>query len=183
MTVLVTGAAASGKSWLAEKLAVAANEGNLVYMATMQVRDEESQVRVAKHRLARTGCGFETCECPLGLPGGQELSRFDTALLECMSNLVTNVMFVLGKSPEETVRLILAGVKSLCQSVPRVIIVTNEVFSGIDDYDPYTRAYISALGQINRRIAAQADAVIESVCGIPVFHKGKEDVIKYETVF
>jgi adenosylcobinamide kinase / adenosylcobinamide-phosphate guanylyltransferase len=183
MTALVTGAAASGKSQFAEKLAVAASSGNLAYFATMDICDKECEARVKKHRLMRAGKGFETVECPFGIPEGQNLNLFDTALLECMSNLVANVMFVSRRSPYETVQLILDDVKRLCRSVRNVVIVTNEVFSGVDDYDESTRGYIQALGEINREIAANADAVIESVCGIPVYHKGKEAIRRYEGIF
>jgi adenosylcobinamide kinase/adenosylcobinamide-phosphate guanylyltransferase len=155
MTVLITGGAASGKSALAERLAVALNDGNLAYFATMQISDDECKTRVAKHRLMRAGKGFETA----------------------------NVMFGLGKKPDETARFILADISRLCQAARQVIIVTNEVFSDGCDYDKLTLDYISALGAINRSIAAQVDVVIESVCGIPVFHKGREAVRNYESVF
>ena len=62
------------------------------YIATMQAFDEESRARIAKHRKARSGKGFETIEQgthleTVCLPGGC------TALLECMSNLVANEVF------------------------------------------------------------------------------------------
>jgi adenosylcobinamide kinase / adenosylcobinamide-phosphate guanylyltransferase len=183
MTALVTGAAASGKSQLAEKLAVTASSGKLAYFATMDVCDEECAIRVKRHRLMRAGKGFETVECPFGIPKGQNLYLFDTVLLECMSNLAANVMFALGKSPRETFQFIIGDVKRLCLSVQNVVIVTNEVFSDVDGYDGSTRGYIRTLGEINREIAANADSVIESVCGIPVYHKGKEALRRYEGIF
>lgn len=182
MTVLVTGGAASGKSALAEKLAAAANQGTLGYFATMQVGDEESAVRAAKHRQMRSGKGFETVECPFGIPDDRMLGRFDMVLLECMSNLAANVMFGLNKSPGETVSFILKDIDRLCRTVRQVVVVTNEVFSDGGDYDAFTRGYLSALGTVNQEIAKTADAVIESVCGIPIFYKGKEVVSAYEVV-
>lgn len=183
MTVLITGGAASGKSALAERLGVALNDGNLVYLATMQISDDECKTRVAKHRLMRADKGFKTIECPFGIPDIEDFAGFDTVLLECLSNITANVMFGLGKKPDETARFILADISRLCQAARQVIIVTNEVFSDGCDYDKLTLDYISALGVINRNIAAQVDVVIESVCGIPVFHKGREAVRNYESVF
>lgn len=148
----------------------------------MNISDEECAARVKKHRQMRAGKGFETVECPLGIPQAQDLRMFDTVLLECMSNLTANVMFSSEKAPEETVRIILDDIKRLCRSVRNVVIVTNEVFSDNDNYDSDTRGYISALGEMNCKIAAGADAVVESVCGIPIYHKGKEAVQAYENL-
>ncbi|MFT9055248.1 MAG: bifunctional adenosylcobinamide kinase/adenosylcobinamide-phosphate guanylyltransferase [Ethanoligenens sp.] len=182
MTMLITGGAASGKSALAEKLAAVANRGVLGYFATMQIGDEESAARVAKHRQMRSGKGFETVECPFGFPDDRTLSQFDTVLLECISNLTANVMFGADKSPRETVSFILKDVNQLCRIVRQVVIVTNEVFSDGGDYDAFTRGYLSAMGTINQKIARAADVVLESVCGIPVFYKGREVVSAYEAL-
>ena len=183
MTVLVTGGAASGKSALAEKLAVSVNQGILGYFATMQVNDAESTARVEKHRKMRSGKGFETVECPFSVPNEPAPGRFDTVLLECMSNLVANVMFGLDKGPDETIAFILRDMERLCHTVRQVVIVTNEVFSDDGVYDSFTRDYISVLGAVNRVIAKTADAVLESVCGIPVFLKGREAVSEYHAAF
>lgn len=183
MVVLVTGGAASGKSEFAEKVAVSENRGRMAYLATMHVCDDECAARVAKHRKMRAGKGFETIECQFGIPKNLYSERFDTALLECMSNFVANVMFISEKSPDETVLFLMDELKRLCQTIPHVVIVTNEVFSDSGDYDSYTRSYIKTLGTVNQRIAAIADTVIESVCGIPVFHKGKEELSAYENIF
>jgi adenosylcobinamide kinase / adenosylcobinamide-phosphate guanylyltransferase len=171
MVALITGGAASGKSGFAEKLAVAVNKGKMAYLATMQVTDEECTARVARHRILRAGKGFETLECPLALPQSSILGRFDTALLECMSNFVANVIFTAGKAPDEAGAYILDEVNRLRGAALNVIIVTNEVFSDSGSYDDDTRSYIRTLGSVNRRIAATADVVVESVCGIAVVQK------------
>ena len=149
----------------------------------MQVYDDESAARVAKHRQMRAGKGFETVECPFGLPEGQDLCRFDTTLLECLSNLTANIMFSWEKSPAQTVPLVVERVRKICRSARNTVIVTNEVFSDDGDYDALTQGYIAVLGQINRAVALEADTVIESVCGIPVIYKGKEVLQTYEGLF
>ena len=53
-----------------------------------------------------------------------------------------------------------------------LVIVSNEVFADGDRYDPETLQYMEFLGELNRRLAARADAVVEVVNGLPVFHKG-----------
>ncbi|MDR3645233.1 MAG: bifunctional adenosylcobinamide kinase/adenosylcobinamide-phosphate guanylyltransferase [Clostridia bacterium] len=181
MTILVTGGAASGKSEIAEKLAVELNQGRLGYFATMQATDAESLARVEKHRRMRAGKGFKTVECPLGLPEDGVLRKFDTVLLDCLSNFAANVMFSAKKDEQETAQALASELSRLFGSVKNAVVVTNEVFSdGVERYDGYTRAYIHALGVANQALAARADVMIESVCGIAVFHKGRERLLDYE---
>ena len=54
----------------------------------------------------------------------------------------------------------------------RLIVVSNEVFSGGADYAGDTDRYLKALAQVNNALAARADAVVRVVCGIPVYYKG-----------
>ena len=63
MIVLVTGGSGCGKSTWAEKLVSALPAEKRVYIATMQVYDEESVQRVARHRAQRANKGFTTIEC------------------------------------------------------------------------------------------------------------------------
>lgn len=63
MIVLVTGGSGCGKSTWAEKLIASLPNENRVYIATMQVYDEESVKRVERHRAQRADKGFRTIEC------------------------------------------------------------------------------------------------------------------------
>ena len=65
MIVLVTGGSGCGKSTWAEKLVASLPEDNRFYIATMQVYDDESVKRVARHRAQRTDKGFITIECDI----------------------------------------------------------------------------------------------------------------------
>ena len=58
MIVLVTGGSGCGKSTWAEKLVSALPAEKRVYIATMQVYDEESVQRVARHRAQRADKGL-----------------------------------------------------------------------------------------------------------------------------
>ncbi len=58
--VFVTGAARSGKSYFAEKMAAAA-EGKVTYIATCVPADDEMLDRVARHQ-ARRPASWETIE-------------------------------------------------------------------------------------------------------------------------
>lgn len=176
MLTLVTGASASGKSAYAEELAVKAG-GRLCYIATMRgygAGDTEFEQRVERHRALRAGKGFDTLESPMSL-AGLAAEGYDTALLECISNLTANELF--DGAGEGTEEAIFAGVERLCAACKNVIIVTNEVFSDGVLYGDETENYLRVLGGLNRRIAGLAQSVIEVVYGIPIIHKGGGSVL------
>ena len=180
MFAVVSGGSCSGKSAfaedrvkaLAEEIRQAGREPSLYYAATMQVRDDESRARVARHRAMRAGKGFSTVECPIDvcnafadLPG-----EGSAVLLECLSNLVANEMFRGPQPvPEETVvRKVTEELRELRKKTEHLVIVTNNIFEDGTAYDEYTLAYIRALGRINAAIGREADEMTEVVCGIPV---------------
>ena len=63
MIVLLTGGSGCGKSTYAERIVASLPEKKRVYVATMQVYDEESVRRVERHRAQRADKGFVTIEC------------------------------------------------------------------------------------------------------------------------
>ena len=95
MTALIVGGSKSGKSSLAQQLAVElAGDGKRYYLATMLPRDGEDLARIARHLEDRAGMGFETVEQGKNLPGC--LSRADrsgTFLLDSVTALLTNEFF------------------------------------------------------------------------------------------
>jgi adenosylcobinamide kinase/adenosylcobinamide-phosphate guanylyltransferase len=73
MMIVVIGPNSSGKSALAEPLAVqlhatAPAGGRLIYLATLVPGDEDGEQRVTRHRRQRAGLGFVTVESPLADP-------------------------------------------------------------------------------------------------------------------
>lgn len=169
MLTLIIGGAASGKSEYAERLAAAA-PGPRVYLATMRRHDAECEARIEKHRAARAGRGFVTCEREAGLSGLALPAGTRTVLLEDLGNLAANELY--GGAGEGAFDAALAGIDELCARAARVYVVSNEVFSDGAPYDPGTRRYIELLGALNRALAARADRVVEVVCGIPLIWKG-----------
>ena len=170
MIVLVIGGSGSGKSEFAETICMELPAEEKCYIATMQAFDEESRARIAKHRKARSGKGFETIEQgthleAVCLPGGC------TALLECMSNLVANEMYDPEGAQEKTAEQILQGILHLKSRAKNLCVVTNEVFSDGKQYDADTMRYLSYLGKINCEMAKMADEVYEVVYGIPLQRK------------
>ena len=86
MIILVTGGSGCGKSTWAEKLVQSLPSGKRVYIATMQVYDRESEIRVQRHRAQRAGLGFRTVECEKDLASAP-VEDGSVVLLEDLVNL------------------------------------------------------------------------------------------------
>lgn len=173
MIMMVTGGSGSGKSAYAEEQILACGEMTRYYIATMENRDEESQKRVDRHRTLRAGKHFITVECPFDLQDVR-LEERGAVLLECMSNLVANELFLKDGMAhmEQTVEKIVRGVMAVSAQCRHLVIVTNEVFSDGMQYDEWTKQYIRCLGMVNARLSQLADRVTEVVYTIPVVQKG-----------
>lgn len=167
MIVLVTGGSGCGKSTWAEKLVAALPEEGRVYIATMQVYDEESVRRVARHRAQRADKGFVTLECEKDLACA-EVPEGSVVLLEDLVNLTANEMFDGGD-----VRRIVPALRTLAQRCAHLVMVTNDVFSDGNTYAESTQEYLRQLAEINRQAAELADCVVEVVYSIPVAVKGE----------
>ena len=164
MITLITGGSGSGKSEFAENIAAGLG-GSLTYIAAMKPIDDETVKRIERHRKMRSGKGFSTVECYTGI---KNLDISATALLECMSNLTANEMYLPEGAGENTVEEILSGINHLRAVCDNLVIVTNEIDSDGMDYSDETVSYMKNLGMINCKTAEFADEVYEVVCGVPV---------------
>ena len=189
MLHIVYGGSASGKSAYAESFAMSLQgEGRLLYIATMYPYkwntteiDPETMQRIERHRAMRADKGFDTVECYRHVEH-IVAKRQDVLLLECMSNLLANEMYLepdsnAGSDMAETMspvsNKIVQALVNLSTRVQDVVIVTNDVFSdgGSLTYDESTREYVKNLAEINCALARVAETVTEVVCGIPVIVK------------
>ena len=167
MIVLVTGGSGCGKSTWAEKLIASLPNEKRVYIATMQVYDEESVKRVARHRSQRANKEFITIECEKDLASAQ-VEEGSIVLLEDLVNLMANEMFD-GGDPNR----IVPALEELAKKSRHLVMVTNDVFSDGVDYAESTREYLRQLAKINLQAAELADSVVEVVYSIPVCVKGE----------
>lgn len=201
MLVLISGGSGSGKSQLAEKLAVRlADNSALYYVATMmRGHDAESARKIARHRDQRAGHGFITVERPFA--GGelayskisdQEIAESEAKdsvqsdgviLLECLSNLLANEMFLRSEqgldylSPEQAAEIIWYDLMQLAARSRHMVIVSNEVFSDAMVFDDSSRSYLRLLGWLNQKLAAKAGLALEVYYGLPIVHKGNSDIL------
>lgn len=170
MLILVSGGSASGKSKYAEDLVTGTSAEPRIYVATMRVWDEESQLRVERHRAMRAGKGFLTCERPVDL-AGLDVPSGGAVLVEDLSNLAANEWFG-EQDRERAFQRVMDGILKLKDLSSTAVVVTNELFSDGVTYDKETEDYLSYLARLNRAIAVEADCAYEVVCGIPVCWKG-----------
>ena len=171
MLELVTGGSGSGKSAYAESRICEWNRQDsnpLFYIATMFPYGEETEKKIERHRILRKGKGFETLEWYTGLKQHLEDGSLKGAdvLLECMSNLVANEMYMESGAGCHADQAILEGIQELNRQCANVVIVTNEVFSESVPDSPEMKEYKRILGKINREIATMADQVTEVIYGI-----------------
>ena len=179
--ILVYGGSGSGKSaWAEQALLAEASRspgGRAIYLATMEGTSPEAAARIARHRAMRSAHGeaagrqFLTLERTVDI-GSAAILDGDFVLLEDLGNLLANEIWSPeGAGPADAVDKISAGLSSLRERAGVLVIVSNQVFSDGASYDPDTMSYIRGLGTLHQRLAAQAEQVVEVVCGIPVFIK------------
>lgn len=167
MILLVTGGSGCGKSTWAEELIRTGPSENRVYIATMQVYDEESARRAARHRAQRADLGFRTVECPKDLASAP-VPEGGIVLLEDLVNLTANEMFD-GGDPDRVV----PALRKLAGQSRHLVMVTNDLFSDGIAYTPSVQDYLRRLAEINRQAAELADRVVEVVYGVPIPVKGE----------
>ncbi|MGH4120322.1 bifunctional adenosylcobinamide kinase/adenosylcobinamide-phosphate guanylyltransferase [Clostridium sp.] len=179
--ILVTGGSRSGKSTYAENLAKSF-EDEVLYIATCVPFDDEMKDRVRKHRESRPK-SWETYEDYRNLKQvySREEISFKCILLDCITVMIANLIFdLIGENVEElTSEEINAMEKSILNEIKEfidtadintqtVILVTNEVGSGIIPDNKLSRIYKDIAGRINQYIALRTDEVYLTVCGIPI---------------
>lgn len=164
---LVIGGAASGKSAFAENLVINSGKPRL-YIATARVLDEEMAQKVARHKDMR-GAGWETIETPLApeqalttRPKGEAI-LLDCATMWLMNHLMEDSDLALA---EQNLLDALKRCEADCT------IVTNELGLGIVPADPLSRRFRQAQGELNQRLAAASDTVVNVIAGLPQVLKG-----------
>ncbi|MBZ5676565.1 MAG: bifunctional adenosylcobinamide kinase/adenosylcobinamide-phosphate guanylyltransferase [Acidobacteriia bacterium] len=156
--VLVGGGARSGKSrWALDR---ARKRGTrLVYIATAEALDEEMSIRIARHRSER-GDEFVTVEAPLDLAGAIRSLACDAVVVDCLTLWLSNTMSMPDKTDET--------IAAARESTAEVIIVTNEVGSGIVPENALAREFRDRAGRMNQQFAEAADEVYWMVFGQPL---------------
>ncbi len=164
---LVLGGARSGKSRYAETL-ITALPPPWIYVATAQALDAEMAARIGAHR-ARRGVGWTTVEAPRELAATLAAHAQAPILVDCLTLWLSNLMMADAPIDEEYTRL----EQALAGATAPVILVANEVGSGIVPDNALARRFRDLQGALNQRIAARADNVVLLVAGLPLIVKGR----------
>lgn len=175
--ILVTGGCRSGKSAFAERLALS-HPGEHRYIATCHVFDEEMAERVRRHRARRSADGWVTVEEEYEL--AEALAKCppeSTVLVDCLTLWINNLMYRAERRNELFDEDAMAEEcrhleKSLAAMKGTVIFVLNEVGLGVVPENALSRRFRDCSGRCGQMIAALADEVYWTVCGIPAKLKG-----------
>jgi adenosylcobinamide kinase/adenosylcobinamide-phosphate guanylyltransferase len=165
---LVLGGAASGKSAFAETL-IKTSGRKMVYLATAQVFDDEMQAKIQRHQDMR-GKDWDTIEEPLKLqPILMSVDADKSVLLDCATMWLSNNLLADTNLPEAEADLL----SGLAQCPASVVVVSNEVGLSVVPENALARRFRQAQGELNQRLAQQADLVVNVIAGLPHVLKGR----------
>ena len=173
--VLVVGGVRSGKSRYAQQLATSGKR--VAFIATAEARDEDMAQRIARHKEERPAA-WTTIEEPLAIAEALRKcgNQFDTIVIDCLTVWASNLLANEGEAADRIQSRASQFVQVLRQAPARVILVSNEVGSGIIPNSEMGRTYRDVLGGINQRVAAAADEVVLLVAGCPLVIKPAAEV-------
>ena len=163
LTILVTGGARSGKSVFAEKRTKQLGS-SLIYIATSEVIDSEMKKRVEEHQ-ARRGSEWQTLHAPINLTEALiETDGKGPCLVDCLTFWLNNLIFHdedIDAAKKELITV-------LNERSDPVVLVTNEIGSGIIPENALARRFLDEAGRLNQTISQIADEVYVSISGIPL---------------
>ena len=168
--ILITGGQRSGKSMMAERMALSMSP-NPVYLATAHTWDEEFKQRIARHQERRGPCWTNIEE-------EKTLSRHSlynkVVVVDCITLWCTNFFYDASNAPDElpdvdkTLEMLQTEFDKLTNQEATFIFVTNEIGSGGVSNSALQRRFTDLQGWMNQYVAAKADEVYLMVSGIPV---------------
>ncbi len=180
--ILITGGARSGKSRMAEEMAM--NSEGVVYVATALPIDDEMRQRIRRHRQRRPSC-WTTVEKYRDLGGViRENVGAEVILVDCITVMITNILMDieidwndpsssdLERAEGEVMREADGIIGAADGFTGRIILVTNEVGMSLVPEYPLGRVFRDIAGSVNQRLAEACDRVYLMVSGIPLKIKG-----------
>ncbi len=166
--IFILGGCRSGKSRHALKLAEDIPCRQKVFIATCLPLDEEMKKRIEQHQKERERT-WTTVEVPVLLPEAidENSQKSDLILVDCLTLWISNILLETNDM-DNTSKHIERLIESLAYVKCPVILVSNEVGTGIVPEKALARIYRDLTGFANQRVAACSDKVIWMTAGIPV---------------
>jgi adenosylcobinamide kinase/adenosylcobinamide-phosphate guanylyltransferase len=158
---LALGHAASGKSAWAEA-ETALGGGDLVYLATARVWDDEIARKVDAHA-RRRGSRWAVLEEETDLPTAcAARAEGEAVLIDCATMWLTNLTMD-GRPWEEAAE---AWIAAMGASPARFVVVSNDVGGGVVPDNALARRFQRDQGLLNQRLATAADQVVLVTAGL-----------------
>ncbi len=171
MLELILGGARSGKSRLAERLAVESGLA-VTYVATSQALDGEMSARIAQHQVRRPA-GWALVEEPVELARvlREQAGEGRCLLVDCLTLWLTNLLMLDDEARLQAER---AALLECLTGLPgRIILVSNETGLGVVPLGELTRRYVDEAGWLHQALAECSQRVIFTVAGLPMILKGE----------
>jgi adenosylcobinamide kinase/adenosylcobinamide-phosphate guanylyltransferase len=170
--IFVIGGCRSGKSSHALELAEKMTANERIFIATCVPQDGEMRQRVAKHRQNRNQ-SWKTVEAPLHLPQAimDHARAEDVVLVDCLTLWISNLLME-NENPSAVEGQISRLVQAVQSAAGPLMLVSNEVGTGIVPENKLARRYRDLVGSVNQEVASHVDKVVWVVAGIPVTIKG-----------
>ena len=172
IVTLVLGGVRSGKSRYAQKLAERAER--VTFVATAERRDDvEMHAKIERHRADRP-MSWETVEEPLELARAihEAAKNSEVVLVDCLTLFASNLLEACGDNAVQ----LQSHIDDLCLALRdapcSIVLVSNEVGSGVVPAYELGRRFRDLLGEINQRVASVSDIVLLMVAGLPFPLKG-----------
>jgi adenosylcobinamide kinase/adenosylcobinamide-phosphate guanylyltransferase len=166
--VFIIGGCRSGKSQHALDLAEAVSAEEKIFIATCVPQDEEMQQRVTNHQRQR-GREWKTVEAPVKLSQaiGDYAQANAVVLVVCLTLWINNLL--MKHEDVHRAEVPIAELKhALAAADCPVVLVSNEVGTGIVPENKLARVYRDLIGTLNQAVAKSADTVVWVVAGIAV---------------
>jgi len=169
---LILGGARSGKSRLAQQRAEAWQThtgGALYYLATAGIGDDEMRARIDLHQSQRDG-RWQTLEQPIALAATLKQFRGQSVciLVDCLTLWLSNCLHQGVWLPQRDALLAELLAQRQQAVAPELILVSNEVGSGIVPLGQLSRDFVDAAGWLHQALAAQLSSVTLVVAGLPL---------------
>jgi adenosylcobinamide kinase/adenosylcobinamide-phosphate guanylyltransferase len=170
--VFVIGGCRSGKSRQALETAETLSSTNPVFIATCTPSDDEMKQRIARHQQERSRA-WRTVEAPLQLVQAiaDAGNQAGVLLVDCLTLWINNQLMA-NHDPEHILEQIERLTRAVEAAKCPVILVSNEVGTGIVPQNRLARLYRDLVGTANQAVARCVDQVVWVVAGIPVTIKG-----------